>query len=162
MRLFEFLSPDELQQLEQLIYQNVYKALVTYQQQRAIQQHIATKPTATLKPKVAKRAKALSRKAKRAPHAATPKALPRPKQQPQASAETHAAYRPVKTTTPLPPTTRMAVAKTQPRTNQTAPKPSALNPVMNLGDLDQAARRLLPTDKRGTNPIDLIQPNERG
>mgnify|MGYP000747643650 CR=1 FL=1 len=158
MRLFEFLSPDELQQLEQLIYQNVYKALYAYQEQRATQQRIATKPAAALKPKTAKTAKALARKAKRAPHAAPPKPLPKPKQLPRPKAEATPAYRPVKTATPLPPTTRMAAAKAQFRAVQPAPKPTAPNTVMNLGDVDQATRMWLPPNKRGPNIIDLISP----
>jgi len=49
MRLQEILSADELQQLEQLIYANVYKALATYQQQQrlaAIQRQQAATTTA--------------------------------------------------------------------------------------------------------------------
>jgi hypothetical protein len=158
MRLFEFLSPDELQQLEQLIYQNVYKALYAYQEQRATRQRIATKPAAALKPKTAKTAKALARKAKRAPQAAPPKPLPKPKRQPQAKAEATPAYRPVKTATPLPPTTRIAADRVQPRAAKPATKPTSPNPIMNLGDVDQATRMWLPPEKRGPNPIDLISP----
>jgi hypothetical protein len=158
MRLQEIFTDEEWQRLEQLIYQNVYRALATYQQQQTTQQRIATKQAASLKPQATKKAKALARKAKRAPHAAPLKPLPNPKQQPQAKAETHSAYRPVKTVTHLPPTTRMAAAKAQPRAVQPAPKPTAPSTVMNLGDLDQATRMWLPPDKRGPNPIDLISP----
>ncbi len=158
MRLHEFTTEEEWQRLEQLIYQNMYKALSMYQQQRATHQRIATKPAATLKPQSTKKVKALARKAKRSPHAAPPKPLPKPKQQPQAKAETHSAYRPVKTATPLPPTTRMAAAKVQPRAVQPATKPTAPSTIMNLGDVDQATRMWLPPDKRGPNPIDLISP----
>lgn len=156
MRLHEFLGDEEWQRLEQLIYATTWKALTTYQQQQATQQRIATKPAAALKPQAAKKAKALARKAKRPPHVAPPKSLPKPKQQPQAKAETHPAYRPVKTATQLPPTTRMAAARAQPRAVQPVTKPTAPSPVMNLGDVDQATRMWLPPDKRGPNPIDLI------
>jgi hypothetical protein len=158
MRLQEIFTDEEWQRLEQLIYQNVYRALATYQQQQTTQQRIATKQAASLKPQATKKAKSLARKAKRSLHAAPPKPLPKPKQQPQAKAETHSAYRPVKTATPLPPTTRMAAAKAQPRAVQPAPKPTAPSTVMNLGDVDQATRIWLPPDKRGPNPIDLISP----
>jgi hypothetical protein len=158
MRLFEFLSPDELQQLEQLIYQNVYKALYAYQEQLATQQRIATKPAATLKTKTTTKAKALARKAKRPPHAAPPKPLPKPKQLPRPKAEATPAYRPIKTATPLPPTTRMAADRVQPRAAQPAAKSTSPNPIMNLGDVDQATRMWLPPEKRGPNPIDLFSP----
>ena len=158
MRLQEIFTDEEWQRLEQLIYASAYKALTAYQQQRATQQAIAIKSAATLKPQAAKKAKTLARKAKRIPHAAPPKPLPKPKKQPQAKAETHAAYRPVKTATPLPPTSRIAADRVQPRVAQPTPKPSAPTPVMNLGDVDQATRQWLPPDKRGLNPIDLISP----
>jgi hypothetical protein len=165
MRLQEIFTDEEWQRLEQLIYASAYKALTAYQQHRATAarvQQIATKPTATLKPQTTKKAKALARKAKRSPHAAPPKPLPKllpkPKLQPQAKAETHSAYRPVKTASPLPPTTRMAAAKAQPRAVQPAPKPTAPSTVMNLGDVDQATRMWLPPEKRGPNHIDLISP----
>ena len=158
MRLNEFISEEEWLQLQKLVFDSTWRALTSYQQQRAIQQRIATNPAATLKPQAAKKAKALARKAKRSPHAAPPKPLPKPKQQPQAKAETHAAYRPVKTATPLPPTTRMAADRVQPRAVQPAPKPTAPTPVMNLGDVDQATRMWLPPSKRGPNVIDLISP----
>jgi hypothetical protein len=151
MRLQEFISEEEWQRLEQLIYASTYKALTAYQQQRTAQQRLATKPAATLKPQVAKKAKSLARKAVRPPHAAPLRPLPKPQPVPQAKAEATPAYRPVKTAKPLPPTTRMAMAKSQP-----APKPTTPSTVMNLGDVDQATRRWLPPDKRGPNPIDLI------
>ena len=165
MRLHEIFTDEEWQRLEQLIYATAYRALTAYQQHRATAarvQQIAIKPTATLKPQATKKAKALARKAKRSPHAAPPKPLPKPKQQPQAKAETHSAYRPVKTATPLPPTTRMAAAKAQPRPSQPATKPTAPSTVMNLGDVDQATRQWLPADKRGQNPTVLLSLDERG
>jgi hypothetical protein len=152
MRLHEIFTDEEWQRLEQLIYATTWRALATYQQQRATQQRI-TNPTATLKPQVAKKAKSLARKATRPPHAAQPKPLQKFNPLPQAKAEAIPAYRPIKTVKPLPPTTRMAMAKSQP-----APKPTTPSTVMNLGDVDQATRRWLSPDKRGPNPIDLISP----
>ena len=158
MRLHEIFTNEEWQQLEQLIYASTYKAIAAYQLQHATQQRIASKPAATLKPQVAKKAKTLARKAERIPHAAPPRPLPKPKPVPQAKAEATPAYRPVKTTTPLPPTTRMAVAKAKlpapkPLINKAAP-PSITDP----NHIDQATRRMLPPDKRGPNPIDLVSP----
>jgi hypothetical protein len=156
MRLQEFISEEEWQRLEQLIYASTYKALAAYQQQRATQQRLASKPVATLKPQVANKAKALARKAKQPPHAAPPRPLPKPQHVPQAKAEATPVYRPIKTVKPLPPTTRMAMSKAQPRTpllNTPAPQ-SITNP----NAIDQAARRMLPPDKRGPNPINLFTP----
>lgn len=150
MRLHEFTSKEEWQRFEQLIYTTVWRALSTYQQQSATQQRIAGKPAATLKPQVAKKAKTLARKAKRIPHAAPPKPLPKSSLLPQSKAEATPAYRPVK---PLPPTTRTAVAKTQFTPNKAAQQVMPQPPVM-----DQAARRMLPPDKRGQNPMDLLTP----
>ena len=161
MRLHEIFTDEEWQRLEQLIYATAYRALTAYQQHRATAarvQQIATNPTATLKPQVAKKAKAFARKAKRSPHAAPPKPLPKPKQQPQAKAETHSTYRPVKTTTPLPPTTRIAAAKAQPRAAQPVPNKPAPQSITDPNHIDQAARRILPPDKRGPNPINLVTP----
>lgn len=157
MRLHEFSTEEEWQRLEQLIYATTWKALATYQQQRATQQRVATKPAATLKPQAAKKAKALARKAKQPPHAAPPKALPKPVLQTQNQAAAPKAYRPVKTATPLPPTTRMAVAKVQPAIKKPAP-PSITDP----NAIDQATRKWLPKDKQGMNPIDLLSLDERG
>jgi hypothetical protein len=154
MRLYEFLSNEDWQQLEQLIYSSTWKALATYQKQRATQQRIASKPTATLKPQATKKAKALARKANRPPHAAPPKPLPKPVLQTQSQASAPQAYRPVKTAKPLPPTTRTAIA--------TAPKQTAPSTVMNLGDIDQATRQWLPKNKQGMNPIDLLSLDKRG
>ena len=148
MRIQEIFTDQEWQQLEQLIYTSTYKALSAYQQQR-----ITSKPAAVLRPQVAKKAKTLARKAKRIPHAAPPKPLPKPSPLPQAKAEATPAYRPVKTATPLPPTTRMAVAKAKPA----APKPAPPS-ITDLNHIDQATRRWLPPDKKGPNPIDLISP----
>jgi crotonobetainyl-CoA:carnitine CoA-transferase CaiB-like acyl-CoA transferase len=160
MRLQEIFTDEEWQRLEQLIYATAYKALTAYQQQRATTarvQQIATKPTATLKPQTTKKAKALARKAKRAPYAAPPKALSKPVLQTRSQASTPQAYRPVKTAKPLPPTTRKAVTNSQP-----SPKPTAPSTLMNLGDVDQATRQWLPADKRGQNPTDLLSLAERG
>jgi len=153
MRLHEIFNEEEWQRLEQLIYASTYKALAAYQQQRATQQRLATKPAATLKPQVAKKARALARKAKQPPHAAPPKALPKPVLQTQSQASAPQAYRPVKTAKPLPPTTRMAMTKARPVIKKPAP-PSITDP----NAVDQAARRMLPPDKRGSNPIDLVTP----
>jgi hypothetical protein len=153
MRLHEFTSEEEWQRLEQLIYAGAYKAIAAYQQQRATQQRLATKSAAALKPQVAKKAKTLARKAKRPPHAAPPRSLPKPSPLPQAKAETTPTYRPVKTATPLPPTTRMAMAKAQFTPNKAAQQVMPQPP-----DMDQAARRMLPPNKRGPNPIDLLTP----
>ena len=153
MRLHEIFTDEEWQRLEQLIYATTYKALATYQQQRAVQQRIASKPAATLKPQAAKKAKALARKAKQPQHAAQPKALPKPVLQTQSQASAPQAYRPVKTTKLLPPTTRMAMTKARPVIKKPAP-PSITDP----NALDQAARRMLPQDKRGPNVIDFISP----
>jgi hypothetical protein len=158
MRLQEFISPEEWQRLEQLIYASTYKALTAYQQQRATQQRIAIKPAATFKPQAAKTAKALSRKAKRIPHTAPPRPLPKPQHVPQAKAEATPVYRPIKTVKPLPPTTRMAMTKAQPRTAQPVPNKPAPQSITNPNHIDQAARRILPQDKRGPNPIDLVTP----
>lgn len=152
MRINEIFSDEEWQRLEQLIYASAYKALIAYQQQRATQQRITSKPAATLKPQAAKTAKALARKAKRIPHAAAPKPLPKPNPLPQAKAEATPAYRPVKTVTPLPPTTRIAVAKAK-------PAPASIT---DPNHIDQATRRWLPKDKQGMNPIDLLSLDERG
>jgi hypothetical protein len=158
MRLHEIFTDEEWQRLEQLIYATTWKALYTYQQQQVNQQRIATKPAATLQPQSAKKAKALARKAKRAPHASPPKPLPTPKPIPQAKAEATPAYRPVKTATPLPPTTRMAMTKAQPRTAQPVPNKPAPQSITDPNHIDQAARRILPPDKRGLNPINLVTP----
>jgi hypothetical protein len=161
MRLQEIFTDDEWQRLEQLIYTSAYKALTAYQQHRATAgrvQQIATKPTATLKPQATKKSKALARKAKRPPHASPPKPLPTPKPIPQARAEATPAYRPVKTVKQLTPTTRMAMAKAQPRAAQPVPNKSAPQSITDPNHIDQAARRILPPDKRGPNPIDIISP----
>jgi hypothetical protein len=158
MRLQEFISKEEWQRLEQLIYASTYKALAAYQQQRATPQRIAAKPVAKLKPQVAKKARALARKAKQPPHAAPPRALPNPQHVPQAKAEATPVYRPIKTVKQLPPTTRMAMAKAQPRTAQPVPNKPAPQSITDPNHVDQAARRILPPDKRGPNPINLVTP----
>jgi hypothetical protein len=158
MRLQEIFTDEEWQRLEQLIYASTYKALAAYQQQRATPQRIAAKPVAKLKPQVAKKARALARKAKQPPHAAPPRALPNPQHVPQAKAEATPVYRPIKTVKQLPPTTRMAMAKAQPRTAQPVPNKPAPQSITDPNHVDQAARRILPPDKRGPNPINLVTP----
>jgi hypothetical protein len=153
MRLQEIFSDEEWQRLEQLIYASTYKALTAYQQQHATHQSITSKPPATFKPLAAKAVKSLARKAKRPPHAAPPKPLPKPQHLPQAKAEATPVYRPVKTVKPLPPTTRTTVAKKQSTSNKAVQQVMPLPP-----DMDQAARRMLPPDKRGPNPMDLLSP----
>jgi hypothetical protein len=153
MRIQEIFTDEECQRLEQLIYASTYKALTAYQQQRAAQQRLASKPAATLKPQAAKTAKALARKAKRPPHAAAPKPLPKASPLPHAKAEATPVYHPVKTVKPLPPSTRMAVAKTQFTRNKAAQQVMPQPP-----DMNQAARRMLPPNKRGPNPIDILTP----
>jgi hypothetical protein len=155
MRLHEIFTDEEWQRLEQLIYASTYKALTAYQQQRATQQRIAAKPVIKLKPQAAKTAKAVARKAKQPPHATPPRPLPKPQHVPQAKAEATPAYRPVKTVKPLPPTTRMAVAKSK----LTVPNKPAPPSITNPNHIDQATRRMLPPDKRGPNPIDLLSPH---
>ena len=162
MRIQEIFTDEEWQRLEQLIYATTYKALTAYQQQRATQQHIAAKPVAKLKPQAAKTTKALARKAKRPPHAAPPRPLPKPLHVPQAKAEATPTYRPVKTVKPLPPTTRMAMAKTQPRTPQSALNKPAPQSITNPNEIDQSARRMLAKNKQGQNPMDLLSLDERG
>lgn len=160
MRLQEFLSDEEWHRLRQLIYASTYKALTAYQQQTATtrqEQQLEAKPSAKLKLQVAKKAKTLARKAKRIPHAAPPQPLPKPNPLPQAKAEATPAYRPVKTATPLPPTTRMAVARAKPAAPKAVPKPAPPS-ITDPNHIDQAARRMLPPDKRGPNPIDLLTP----
>lgn len=158
MRLHEIFTNEEWQRLEQLIYASAYKAIAAYQQQRATQHRLASKPAAALKPQTAKKAKSLARKAKRIPRAAAPKPLPKPNPLPQAKAEVTQAYRPVKTATPLPPTTRMAVAKTKLPALKPVPNKPAPPSITDPNHIDQAARRMLPPDKRGPNPIDLVTP----
>ena len=159
MRIQEIFSDEEWQRLEQLIYASTYKALATYQQQRATQQRISTKPAATFKPQATKTAKAVTRKAKRPSHATPPRPLPKPQNVPQAKAEATPAYRPVK---PLPPTTRMAMTKVRAQAPQPVPNKPAPPSITNPMAVDQAARRMLPKNKQGQNPIDLLSLDERG
>lgn len=153
MRLIEFISKEEWGQLQQLVFDATWRALTVYQQQRATQQRLATKPAATLKPQAIKSAKALARKAQRPPQAAAPKPLPKPTPLPKAKAEATPAYRPVKTAKPLLPTTRMAVANVHPASNKPAPQF-----ITDPNAVDQAARRMLPPNKRGPNMADLLAP----
>lgn len=158
MRLQEIFTDEEWLQLEQLIYAGAYKAIAAYQQQRATQQRITSKPAATLKPQTAKKVKTLARKAKRIPHAAAPKPLPKPNPLPQTKAEVTQAYRPVKTATPLPPTTRIAITKAKPAAPKPVPNKPAPASITDPNYIDQATRRWLPPDKKGPNPIDIISP----
>ena len=162
MRIQEIFNDEEWQRLEQLIYASSYKALAAYQQQRATQQRIATTPAATLKPQVAKQAKSLARKAKRIPHAAPPRPLPKPLHVPQAKAEATPTYRPVKTATPLQPTARMAVARAKPPAPKPVPNKPAPPSITDPNHIDQATRRMLPKIKQGQNPTDLLSLDERG
>jgi hypothetical protein len=162
MRLQEIFTDEEWQRLEQLIYASTYKALTAYQQQRATQQHIAAKPVAQFKPQVAKKARALARKAKQPPHAAPPRPLPNPQHVAQAKAEATPVYRPIKTVKPLPPTTRMATVKARPQAPQAVIKTGAPPSITNPNEIDQAARRMLPKNKQGQNPTDLLSLDERG
>ena len=152
MRLQEFLSADELQQLEQLIYANVYKALATYQQQQrlaTIQRQQATTTTAKIKPTANKRKKQLANKAKRVPHVTPAKSLPQPQQQiTPTQASTPQSYNPIKSPKPLPAPTRAAIK--QPTT------PPQGEDIKNFGDVDQAARRMLPPNKRGLPEWELF------
>ena len=150
MRLQEFLSAYELQQLEQLIYVNVYKALATYQQQQrlaAIQRQQVTTTTAKLKPNATKRKKQLANKVKRAPYAATPKPLPQPKQPATPQPQSPKSYNPIKVPKPLPAPTR-AVIK-QPPVNQGENARA-------LGNVDQRGRAMLPKHQRDTPIWDLV------
>jgi hypothetical protein len=158
MRLQEFISEEEWQRLEQLIYASTYKAITAYQQQRATQQSIAAKPVAKLKPQVAKKARALARKAKQPPHAAPPRPLTTPQHVPQAKAEATPAYRPIKTVKPLPPTTRMAVAKAKPQASMSVPNKAVQQVMPQPPNMDQAGRNMLPANKRGQNPLDMLAP----
>jgi len=156
MRLHEILSDEEWQRFEQLIYTTVWRALSTYQQQRATQHRLSSKPAAALKPQAAKKAKSLARKAKRPPYAAPPKPLP------QTKVDSSPTYKPIKTAKPLPPPTRMAVAKAKSPAPNTLPnKPTPVS-ITASSVVDQAARRMLPKDKQGQNPIDLLSLDERG
>jgi hypothetical protein len=118
MRLQEFISQEEWQQLEQMVFNATWKALSTYQQhvaaQKAVAQKPAAKPVARLKPSVAKRVKSLPKRQKPVPYVAPPKPLSKPVPQPQARPAVTTAYSPVKTTKPLPPPTRATVASSRP------------------------------------------------
>jgi hypothetical protein len=150
MRLQEFLSTDELQQLEQLIYANVYKALATYQQQQrlaVIQRQQAMTMTPKSKPNGTKHKKQLANKAKRAPYAAPPKPLPQLKQPATPQPQAPKSYNPIKVPKPLPAPTRAAI------------KQSPVNQGENvkaIGNVDQRGRAMLPKHHRDTPIWDLI------
>jgi len=148
MRLQEFLSTDELQQLEQLIYANVYKALATYQQQQrlaVIQRQQDS--TSTVKPQATKRKKQLASKVKRTPHVAAPKPLPQPKPQVTPQPSIPKSYNPIKAAKPLPAPTRAAIK--QPPVNQGENARA-------LGNVDQRGRAMLPKHQRDTPIWDLV------
>ena len=158
MRLEEIITGDEWERFARIIYDCTWHALTTYQHQHPANGHksvqqLAVNPTAKLKPQVAKKTNVLAHKTKRPPHAAAIKPLPKPVPLPQAKLPASQAYRPVKTAIPLPPTTRTAMAKVQYPSNkavqQVMPQPT---------DMDQAGRSMLPANKRGPNPIDLLTP----
>lgn len=154
MRLQEILSADELQQLEQLIYANVYKALATYQQHQrlaAIQRQQAATTPAKLKPQATKRKKQLAHKVKRASHVPASKPLPQAKQPIPPQPSTPTSYNPIKAPKPLPAPTRAAIKQS----STTAPQGEDIK---NHGGLDQRARAMLPKSKQGPNIIDLISP----
>ena len=116
MRLNEFLTSEEWQRLQEVMYASVWKALTAYQQQRVMQ--YAPKPLAAkLKPQAIKTARTLAaRKAKRPPQIAAPKPLPKPKPVPQPPASGSPAYRPIKSPTPLPAGTKSVAARAQSKT----------------------------------------------
>jgi hypothetical protein len=60
MRLIEIISEEEWGRLQQLVFDAAWRALSTYQQQRATQMRMASKPIAKFKPQVANKAKALA------------------------------------------------------------------------------------------------------
>ncbi|PUE59741.1 hypothetical protein B9Z44_09235 [Limnohabitans curvus] len=142
------MSADELQQLEQLIYANVYKALATYQQQQrlaVIQRQQDS--TSTVKPQATKRKKQLASKVKRTPHVAAPKPLPQPKPQVTPQPSIPKSYNPIKAAKPLPAPTRAAIK--QPPVNQGENARA-------LGNVDQRGRAMLPKHQRDTPIWDLV------
>lgn len=150
MRLMEFLSADELAQLDRLIFGSVWKALATYQQQRATLRQQQMQGMAQSKPAATQRKKHFSRKVKRPPHAAPPRQLPKPKpvlKNPVPPPAAPVQYNPVKAPKPLPEPTRAAVV--QPN----------INPQEHINlppDMDQRGRAMLPKSKRGPNIWDLV------
>ena len=163
MRLEEIMTGDEWRQLARLMYGSTWRALASYQQQRAAPvrssvQQLAAKPIAVLKPQAVNKAKSLARKVKPAPYAPPPKPLPKPvpRDQPKVAAPT--AYHPVKTTTPLPPTTRTSMASVQSSGQQQPSSKSTQQVMPQPPDMDQAGRRMLPVNKRGPNTVDLLTP----
>lgn len=149
MRLNEFVTPEEWAHLEQLIFDGAWKALATYQQQRATQRQQQMKPVTQLKPKATARKGQLARKAKRAPHAAPPKPLPKPapaRKPVPPTAPPSTSYNPIKTTKPLPASTSQKMTQQQP--TKEAP--------MHSLDMDQRALSILPKSKRGIPIWDLV------
>jgi len=150
MRLMEFLTPEEWAQFEQLIFDGAWKALATYQQQRASQRLQQMKPIAQLKPKATARNGQLARQAKRASHAAPPKPLPKPapaKKLAPATAQASTSYNPVKTPKPLPASTRDAIVRPDMKSQEAIQLPS---------NMDQRGRAMLPKSKRGPNIWDMV------
>ncbi len=150
MRLVEFLSADELAQLDRLIFSGVWRAMTTYQQQRVTLRQQKTQSMAQLKPAVTQRKNQLARKAKRATYAAPPRQLPKPKavvKNPASPTVAPVNYTPIKAPKPLPAPTRAAVV--QPN----------INPQEHINlppDMDQRGRAMLPKSKRGPNIWDLV------
>lgn len=150
MRVNEFLSADELAQLERLIFDGVWSALSTYQQQRAKLCQQQTQGMEQMKPQAPQRKKQLTRKAQRAPHAAPPRPLPKPKtlaKKPAPPAAAPVNYNPVKAPKPLPAPTRTSVEQPE----NTPQEHINLPP-----DMDQRGRTMLPKSKRGPNIWDLV------
>jgi len=83
MRLNEFISEEEWLQLQKLVFDSTWRALTTYQQQRASQQRIASKPAATLKPQAAKKLKHLHVRPSVHPTLPHPKRYPSPSKHPK-------------------------------------------------------------------------------
>ncbi len=150
MRLTEFLSADELVRLEQLIFNGAWAALNTYQQQREALRQQQTQGMEQMKPQATQRKKQLTRKAQRAPHAAPPRPLPKPKTLAKKPAPPPAApvnYNPIKAPKPLPAPTRTSVEHPE----NTPQEHINLPP-----DMDQRGRAMLPKSKRGPNIWDLV------
>ena len=154
MRLEEIIGTKEWERLARLMYDSTWQALTAYQQ------HV-TPSVAKLKPQVAVKGKALTHKIKPAPYAAQPKPLPKPALPPQTKAAT-TAYRPIKTRNLPPPTTRKVMLNVKPRTSNPTSNKSVQQVMPQPTDMDQAGRMMLPANKRGPNPIDLLSLDERG
>jgi hypothetical protein len=155
MKLEEIIGTEEWERLARLMYDSTWQALTAYQQ------HV-TPSVAKLKPQVAAKVKALTHKTKPAPYAAQPKPLPKPSLPPQTKAATTTAYRPIKTRNLPPPTTRKAMLNVKHRASNPISNKSVQQGMPQPTDMDQAGRMMLPANKRGPNPIDLLSLDERG